>query len=310
MQRRNLIILFVAIAFGLIAVWLANSYFGALEQRNESLTASNQGMVRVLAAKQNLAIGDAISANNAALVEWPATSVPEGAILEGQAEAFIAQKNTVARPLLAGAPILPSDLPAGVGLAANIPVNGRAISIPVDAVSGLSGLAKPGDIVDVLLTRAIPGTDATAEQQMATVVLQNVPLLAIDARASDKPVDADDSEADKPLELKTATLMVDAVGAQKIALATQVGKLTLVLRNIKDRTLTVAATMLPRDLGGSGVRVAPTGAKSSAATATSRAAARPRPTQTYMAAPVPYRPTMTVVRGTQESVEGVISNGY
>ena len=60
------------------------------------------------------------------------------------------------------------------------------MSIPLDPVTGVSGFVMPGDVVDVVLTRPIPGSDATADEQMATVVLQNVAVLAIDARASER----------------------------------------------------------------------------------------------------------------------------
>ena len=265
--------------------------------------------MRILAAKQDLAIGDTITADNAHLVPWPAASVPAGALTEAQAQAFLAKNNAAVRSLVAGEPILQSRTSARAGLAANIPANQRAVSIPINAVTGVSGFVIPGDLVDVVLTRPIPGSNATADDQMATTILQNVAVLAIDARASDRPEDKPDNPKDaaEVPELKTATLMVDALGAQKLALGTQVGKLTLVLRNASDRTPDAALTMMPRDLGGV-VRVAQRSTRPAAngrPASIKRVAARPEPA----ALPRPI-PTMVVVRGTQESVEGVFANGY
>ncbi len=309
MQRRNLIILGVAALLGLAAVWLANSYFGALEQQTANPTGTPQGTVKILTAKQDFAFGDIITGDAVQLVDWPATSVPQGAITEAEAQAFIAQNNAAVRSVVTGEPILQSRASTRSLLSASIPADQRAVSIPIDAVTGVSGFAMPGDVVDVVLTRAIPGSGATADEQMATVVLQNVVVLAIDARASqraeDKPKDTNNPT--KVPEIKTATLMVDALGAQKLALATQVGKLTLLLRNASDRTPSTLATMLPRDLGGGMVRSAQGGA---AVVRRAAAPQRPRATAPTVTAPPPYRPTMSVMRGTQETVESVMTNGY
>ncbi len=289
-------------------MWLANTFFGAVEKQAASEVAV-QGTVRILAAKQDVAFGDTISAENTSLVDWPAASVPQGAVMEDKAQAFIAQNNAAVRSLVPGEPILQSNLASRAVLSATIPQNQRAVSIPLDAVTGVAGFIAPGDIVDVVLTRSIPGSGATAEEQMATIVLQNVPVLAIDTQASEKAQPAADGESGDKVKLETATLMVDALGAQKIALATQVGKLTLVLRNGKDRAPIMAATVLPRDLGGAGVRVSRPAAQTGAAPV--RRAAAPRAAQTTTAAPPPpFRRTMSVLRGTQESVESVMTNGY
>jgi pilus assembly protein CpaB len=193
------------------------------------------------------------------LVDWPAASVPQGAITETEAQAFVSKNNATLRPLVAGEPILQSNTSARAVLSATLPQDQRAVSIPIDFVTGVAGFVKPGDIVDVVLTRAIPGSNATADEQMATIVLQNVAVLAIDVTASTKAAPPSDPAAPQATELpefKAATLMVDSLGAQKLALATQVGKLTLVLRNSNDRTSAAIATVLPRDLGGGGVRPA------------------------------------------------------
>ena len=57
---------------------------------------------------------------------------------------------------------------------------------------------------------------------MSDVVLQNVRVLAIDQLA--------DERADKPSVVKAVTLEVDAVGGEKVALASLVGTLSLMLR--------------------------------------------------------------------------------
>lgn len=310
MQRRNIVILGIAVMMGLAAVWLANSFFGAVADQAKTRKGPAPQVVQILAAKQDIAFGEVINAETAQLVDWPASSLPQGAIKANEAQAFLAKNFQTVRPLMAGEPILLSRSSDRAMLSATLPADQRAVSIPIDFVTGVSGFAKPGDIVDVVLTRAVPGSNATADDQMASVLLQNVAVLAIDASTTDVSTDPDAEpvQPGKVPKYTSATLMVDAIGAQKLALASQLGKLTLVLRNANDRTPAALAVVMPGDLGGGAKRVAPV---SAAPTGPRRPAParRAEPSQ-VIAPPPPYRPTMTVLRGTQESVEGIMTNGY
>lgn len=319
MQRRNILVLGIAVLFGLAAVWLANTYFGAVAGQAGGGNGVGQQTVRILAAKQDIAFGEAITPESAQLVDWPASSVPQGAVTAQESQAFLAKANSAVRALVTGEPILQSRTSNRAMLSATLPADQRAVSIPIDFVSGVSGFVKPGDIVDVVLTRAVPGSNATADEQMATLLLQNVSVLAIDTSATDKPAEVDESRSrrGKVPEFTAATLMVDPLGAQKLALAAEVGKLTLVLRNANDRTPSVLATVLPRDLGSGMIRPASaTAALAAAPAAGARPVAARRAPAQRRSAPEPvaarqiYRPTMAVLRGTQESVESVMSNGY
>ena len=78
MERRNLIIAAVAIVLGLVAVYLANSWFSGVERRQERAAAQQQ-LVRIAVANRPLEFGDELTADNVRMVSWPANSVPEGA---------------------------------------------------------------------------------------------------------------------------------------------------------------------------------------------------------------------------------------
>jgi pilus assembly protein CpaB len=75
----------------------------------------------------------------------------------------------------------------------------------------------PGDRVDVVLTR--PGDNKVSVND---VVIQDARVLAVDQLA--------DQRADKPDVVKAVTLEVDETGGQKLALASVVGTLSLLLR--------------------------------------------------------------------------------
>ena len=62
----------------------------------------------------------------------------------------------------------------------NLQPDKLAVSVPINDVTGVSGFVRPGDAVDVLLTRQIPGDNASGSDRMTDVVMQAVRVLAID----------------------------------------------------------------------------------------------------------------------------------
>src|SRR5690606_21208396 len=79
--------------------------------------------------------------------------------------------------------------------------------------------ALPGDRVDVLLTREV------GDDQVTEVLLQNIKLIAVDQNANDN--------VQQPSLGRTATLEVSQEDAQRLALGSAVGTLSLVLRSVR-----------------------------------------------------------------------------
>jgi pilus assembly protein CpaB len=116
----------------------------------------------------------------------------------------------------------------------------RAATLRVDDVLGVAGFVLPGDSVDILVTRA----DGTAKGQVRTdVLLQGVRVLAVDQLA--------DQAKTKPVVAKAATVEVTPAQAEKIALAAQIGSLSLALRSAGDPAGDEAVrSVRVADLGG------------------------------------------------------------
>ena len=112
----------------------------------------------------------------------------------------------------------------------------RAASVRINDVSGVAGFVQPNDTVDVLITRKSPGGDA----QVTDVLLQNVRIIAIDQQAKN----ADGT----PKVAQTATLEVNPIDAQKLALAQEAGSLSLVLRKPGEQNNPVVETVSMNDL--------------------------------------------------------------
>lgn len=289
MQGRNLILLGVAVVLGLIAVFLANTYFSGVEQQQERV-AEQQRLARIVVASQDLSFGIPLSQQNLRLANWPANSVPAGAFTSIEAAA---RNNRVAlRPIVVGEPVLASKVSGTDGratLSANLPVGKLAFSVPITDVSGAGGFIRPGDVVDVLVTRPIPGDGSSGTDKMTDVVLEAVPVLGIDQIS--------DESQTKPATAKTATLEVDTIGAQKLALSVQLGALSLALRNVADQVTGARTTVLPRNLTTANFFIRN---RSTSPAPVRMASLNPGAIGRPMAAlppPGPRGPTMTIVRG-------------
>ena len=135
----------------------------------------------------------------------------------------------------------------GPGLAGTIPPDARAITIPVNDVTGVSGLLKAGDYVDIFLISNKSYHNAI----YGKAVLQNVLLLAINtsiATNQQQPAATNDNkdkaqqQQQQPAAQKAAfvTLAVSPSDVLKIDAAMQEGTLFLALRpDIPDESYTV-----------------------------------------------------------------------
>jgi pilus assembly protein CpaB len=124
-------------------------------------------------------------------------------------------------PLKRGEPLLRSKV-TGPGqrasLAAVLDEGKRAVTVRVDDVRGVAGFVLPGDFVDIVM---IADEISKQRQSYSDILLEHVKVLAIDQIASEGE--------EKPTVARAVTLEVTKEQAQKILLATNVGKLSLIL---------------------------------------------------------------------------------
>lgn len=314
---RNGIVVGAAIILGLFVVFLANSFFSGVE-RQKKLQAEQSQLVQVLVASQPLDFGSVLTPQNTRLVPWPAGSLPEGAFKTSIGIVNNPRGARVAlRPIAVGEPILASKI-SGIGgraaVSALLPEGMRAVAVGVNAVTGVGGLVTPGDVVDVLVTREMGGSDAGDKDQMTDIVLEKVRVIAVDQVSDEDKTDAKVA--------KTATLEVDAVGAQKLALASEIGTISLALRNVTSIEDGANMTVTQQDLG-SGWLSAPrrSQAQSSPGLAglppgfysetpmTAPRYAGPRAAAAPFVAPRPAGPSVEIVRGTTPTTYEVKRHG-
>ena len=133
------------------------------------------------------------------------------------------------RSLTAGDAVLSPDVmrPGDHGfLAAVLGPNMRAATVAVDAVSGSAGLIWPGDQVDLILTQSLDGALPPAHRVAAETILADVRVIAIDQLLARGVAPSTDGAA-----ARTVTLEVTTSQAERIAVATRLGKLSLAVRS-------------------------------------------------------------------------------
>lgn len=316
MQNRNWILLAIAVAIGLFAVFLANTWFSGMESQQVEVT-KQQKLTKIVVATQPMDFADALTTQNVALKDWPSGSVPNGAFTS--LREALKYGRAVVRPIVPGEPVLASKVTGPEGratLASLLQPGMRAISIPVDAVVGVSGFVLPGTMVDVILTRKIAGEGANNDDLRSDVILQGVQVLAIDQLS--------DESAGAPKVGKTATLAVSLYDAQRLAIADKMGSISLVMRKVEDSAGLAnandrrGATVTARNLGGSNLYLASRnmGSRMSASPNASYAAA-PQAAAGRMILPsmapsqIPQQggPSMIVIRGTQTTAYPVGNMG-
>jgi pilus assembly protein CpaB len=277
-----------ALATAAFAVFLVNSYLTGIEQRVEKQGVA-QGLTRIVVATQPLDFGDPLTPDNVRIQNFPADSVPQGAFRS--IRQALADNRVALRPIVPGEPVLADKVSGASGravLAAKLPEGMRAVAIPVTEVTGVSGFVRPGDTVDVLLTRQIPGDGAEAYDLMSDIILERVKVLAVDQVANEGET--------QPQIGKTAVLEVDPTQAQQLALATKLGTLTLALRNVESQEAAKGRTITNRDIGNSRLYIRGGRAQGAPMMA---APAAPMMAQNggQAAKPVITGPSMTIYRG-------------
>jgi pilus assembly protein CpaB len=238
-RSSTIIMIGFAVLFGLLAVFIAQAWLNSqAEMRARSMDAQKKPLAvhTLVVAAKPLRFGNELSSMSLREIPWPDDAIPAGAFSK-IADLTSSGRRVVLTPIEANEPILASKI-TGSGqratLSAVLQDGMKAVTIRVNDVEGVAGFVLPGEHVDVVLTRQ---QDKTAA---ADVVLQNVRVLAVDQLA--------DERSEKPSLAKAVTLEVEQTAAQKLALASTVGTLSLVLRKAGEAAATNTRRITLSDL--------------------------------------------------------------
>ncbi len=183
----------------------------------------------VLAAAGPLRAGTLLKPEDVITMDLP--DAPEGAQEDVPATRAGLTGAMLRRSLGPGMPILSPDImrPGDHGfLAAVLGPNMRAATVGVDNVSGSAGLIWPGDQVDLILTQTLEGASLPLARRVAAeTILSDVRVIAIDQLLARGVAPSGETAGLG----RTVTLEVTASQAERIAVATRLGKLSLAVRS-------------------------------------------------------------------------------
>ncbi len=242
------VIMVIAVVAGFIALQLASgNKQTVVTGAPGSPTVPQVTAVDVLVARQPIPLGSTITEQMVERQPWPQHLVLEGFIVgdapQSDVVGMVARADFQAHePLTRYKLVAPNDANF---LAGGLEPGMRAITISIDAVTGVAGYIFPGDRVDLLITHNIVDQMIAAEQSSAPIaggsnqpkvselLINNVRVLAVDLRNTNPPAEEHRNVA--PRAPSNITLEVSAEDAQRVRLAEKNGTLSMVLRSHKDR---------------------------------------------------------------------------
>lgn len=227
-SKAKLIVLSVAgvvVAFGAISVY--NAVVGTQEV---AIVEKEDNKNFALLAKRDLSAGSFVQVPQD--VDWaevPPNSITDAHIREGTVQLGVFNGAVVRRQLRAGDLVTQDALMTSRegGFMSAVLENGfRAISVAVNPTSGNAGFISPGDRVDMIVTRKVRNSNSSGgsdEQIVSETFIEDVRVLAVDQQL--------DNPENKAILAKTVTVQVSPDQAEKIAVAAEIGKISLVLRS-------------------------------------------------------------------------------
>lgn len=217
------LILFVA---AILAMGARAMYVSSL---NKPAAPNPEVKIRVTAA--DLPAGLLLREGDLAWRAVPRDKIPQDALVEGRQQpavqgALLRHAMAADSTLRAGDMILP-DAPGF--LAAALKPGMRAVSVPINDVSGNAGLIQPGDYVDMILTQQMgrrgDTTGLDKHKVVSETVLERARVIAVGSSFQRETDNAKTSRA------RTVTIEAEPRTAEAVTVAAELGTLSLSLRS-------------------------------------------------------------------------------
>lgn len=254
--KRRMPLIF-GLALALISVIAMNQHIVQKEKQiareRAEMMKDYQSPIEVIVASKDLKEGTKIDASMLAPAQIP----------EKFAQPYVARAPRDVVGMMTAAPIAkneqvllnkvrrPEEMPTGTTLSSLMSDGKRAVTIGIDAMTGVGGFVSPGDKVDILWTFKLP-SGANQESQVVTLTLfQDVVILAaggeMAGRRAEKTIDA--------ARENTVTLALTPQDISFLLFAREQGRIQLSLRSQQETQTQVAvaptniSTILETKLG-------------------------------------------------------------
>ncbi len=231
--NKNWLLLAAAITLGVLAFFLSNSVISRRMAQVEAELKAGRETVQVVVAARNMAPGDIINSNSAAVREFPKEFLHESALSSSEFSKIEGEALLIG--VRAGEPLLPvyTVTRGGAYFSGAVKEGRRALTIQVDELSSIAGMVRPGDKIDLIMTAKPPAQamgvglqTGAAPERYTFPLLSGVEVLAT-GRAQRGTGGAGET-------YNTMTLNVTPQEANAIIAAKAEATVTAVLRSPKD----------------------------------------------------------------------------
>ena len=223
MNIRSILVTVVGLCIAGVSAYYARDLMTdrVAEETQAIRVEAEQAMATVVVALEDIPFAAPITRKMVAVQDWPRDALPEGAFqtLDAVIGAGDEAPRSAKRAIAAGELLLASKL-SGFGekvtILQTLTAGTRAMTIEVNAVSGVAGFVKPGDFVDIVLTENRSG------DLRARTIMQNVRVIGVDQEYGEG--------VETNRVARTLTVEVTPEDGQRLALAQRAGSLSLTLR--------------------------------------------------------------------------------
>jgi len=224
MRTKSLVLLVLALGCGLVA----SIGISQIIEQNKNAPAATETEA-ILVAMKPITAQEQLKADSIKLEQWPKNLVPKGALTKIEE----IEGRRVKHSLSPGEPILQNKLVGEQDKRPTIevPPGYRLKAVHADAVSAVGNLIQPGDRVDVLVY--LKNFKGGAQMQATSTILQDIKVFAVNDQWR-----ANEESGNDSIAAKNVTLLLTPEQAERLTLASELGKVSLVLRSPDDNLKT------------------------------------------------------------------------
>jgi pilus assembly protein CpaB len=223
MRTKSIVLLGLALGCGLVA----SIGISQIIEQNKSGPQAAVETQPILVAMTPIAGQEQLTEKNIKLEQWPKDIIPKGALTKLEEIEGRRIKHSTAP----GEPILQTKLVGDDDKRAttDVPPGYRLKAVHADAVSAVGNLIQPGDRVDVLVYLKSNFKGGTQDAG-TTTILQDIKVFAVNDQWQQG-----DSGENESIPVKNVTLLLTPKQVEILTLASESGKVSLVLRSPDDK---------------------------------------------------------------------------
>ncbi|GAA6181311.1 MULTISPECIES: Flp pilus assembly protein CpaB [unclassified Shimia] len=242
-------VLLIGLGIAGFSVYMAQNYIKEQERKAELARANSAPAIELVdgfIVSRQIKFGEKLELKDVRRVKWPKAAMPEGMFTD--ADVLFPDGNNIQRvvlrtmekgELLIAAKTTEPGQEAGIS--SRLQAGERAFTVKVDVTSGVSGLLRPGDRVDVYWTGRVEN-DKSKRGEFTKLIQPNVKLIAVDQSVNE--------EMEGRGIARTVTVAVASQEVPALNFAQSSGRLSLSLVGAGDETVAAVIEVDQKSLLG------------------------------------------------------------